>query len=84
MGVLPECKYIYHMHSWCSWRPKQGIGSSVIGVKDGCDPTQGSLEEQVLLITELSLHFPVPCLKRILLPSIQCYDTQDIFFFEKL
>lgn len=32
------CLNVYQVHSWCPWRPKEGIGMPGTGVTDGCEP----------------------------------------------
>jgi E3 ubiquitin-protein ligase NEDD4 len=67
MSVLPACMSVHHMHTWCLWRPEEGVGSPGIGVTDSCELpcgcwelNSGPLKKQpVLLTTEPSLN-PTP------------------------
>lgn len=64
MIVLPVGLYLLQVHSWCPWKPDEGVrsfGTGVTTVNNNAhwELNPGSLQEQPVLITaESSLHFP--------------------------
>lgn len=49
---LCACIYMYYMHSWYSWRAKEGIGCPGARVSEGCGLSCGCLEPNSDLLQE--------------------------------
>lgn len=74
MSILPTCIYLHSVYTDCPQRLKEGSGSSVTGVTDGCEPPcgcrrsdPGPLEERPVLS---HLSSPVTCLISFWLPFV--------------
>lgn len=67
MGIFPTCMCVYHVCTWCLWRPEKGVrspGTWVTGGWElpcgGWELNPGPLQEQPGLLTdEPSLQLPV-------------------------